>query len=81
MGLLGLIVGLPFAPVRGVIALSEIIRDRVDEEMRHPASARKELEAAEEAREVGEISAAEEAEVQQEVIDRMTQRKPTEGKG
>lgn len=80
MGLLGFILGLPLAPVRGVIALTEVIRDRVDEEMRHPASARKELEAAEEAREVGEISEEEEAEVQQDVIDRMTAQKPTERK-
>ena len=68
---LSTILTLPLAPVRGVIALAELIRRRVDEELRHPASARRDLEAAEEAHQAGEISAEEQAAVQQGVLDRM----------
>lgn len=72
MGLVTLVLGLPVAPVRGVIKLSELIQERVDQEMYAASSAREDLEAAEEARAAGEISPDEEAEVQQEVLDRMT---------
>jgi Gas vesicle protein G len=73
MGLLSLVLGLPAAPVRGLVALAEVIQDRVNQEMYDPASVRQELEAAEEARMAGEISPEEEAEVQQGVVERMTQ--------
>jgi len=73
MGLLTLLLGLPLAPFRGVIKLGEVIQDRVNAELTDVSSARHELEAAEEAREAGEISAQEEAGVQQDVVDRMTE--------
>ena len=78
MGLVSAIVGLPLAPIRGVLALGELIRKRVDEEQRNPAAVRRELEAAEEARAAGEITSDEEAEAQQRALDRVTAR-PTEG--
>ncbi|HVV12797.1 gas vesicle protein GvpG [Amycolatopsis sp.] len=71
MGLLSNVFGLPLAPVRGVLALGELIRRRVDEEMANPASVRRELEAAGEARAAGEISSDEEADAQQRVLDRL----------
>lgn len=71
MSIISLILGLPLAPFRGVIALGEVIQDRVNQELHDPASARRELEAASEARAAGEISADEEAEIQQEVVNRM----------
>jgi hypothetical protein len=71
MGLVTGILGLPLAPVRGVLALGELIRKRVDEELHDPASVRRELEALEEARAAGEISAEEEAEAQQQVLNRL----------
>lgn len=71
MGLLTGLLGLPLAPVRGVLALGELIRRRVDEELYNPASIRRELEALEQARAAGEISAEEEAEAQQRVLDRL----------
>lgn len=76
MGLLTLLLGLPLAPFRGVIKLGEVIQDRVNAELTDVSSARHELEAAEEARESGEISAQEEADVQQGVVDRMTEPAP-----
>ncbi|MDQ0380513.1 gas vesicle protein GvpG [Amycolatopsis thermophila] len=71
MGLLTTIVTLPLAPLRGVISLAEVIKRRVDEELADPAAVRRQLEAAEEAREAGEISAEEETEIQQHVLQRL----------
>lgn len=71
MGVVGAILGLPFAPVRGVLAVAELIRRQVDAELYHPASVRRELEAAAEAQALGEISPEEEAERQQQVLNRL----------
>jgi len=71
MGVVGAILGLPFAPVRGVLAVAELIRQQVDADLYHPASVRGELEAVAEARALGEISPEEEAERQQQVLNRL----------
>jgi hypothetical protein len=71
MGLVGLIVGLPLAPVRGVIALGRLIQERVEHELRDPSSIRRSLEQAEESRAAGEISGEEEAEIQEHVVGRV----------
>ena len=76
MGLLSGIAGLPLAPLRGVLALGELIRRRVEEELVAPASVRRDLEAAEDARAAGEISGEEEAETQDEVLARLTSPPP-----
>jgi len=72
MGLLSFIVTLPLQPVKGVISLAELIQRQVEEELHNPASARRALEELEEARERGEISAEEEEQAQQAILDRMT---------
>ncbi|MGV9864025.1 gas vesicle protein GvpG [Rhodococcus koreensis] len=72
MGLLSFIAGLPLAPVRGVISLAELIQRQVEEELHNPASARRALEELEDARAAGEISAEEEEQAQQAILDRMT---------
>lgn len=81
MGLLTVIFGLPLTPFRGVIKLGELIQERVDAERTDLTSARHELEAAEAAREAGEITADEEREIQHDVVDRMTDipSQPTNG--
>ncbi len=68
MGLLSGIVMLPLAPVRGVVRLAEVIQRQVEQEMRNPASTRRQLEQLEEARERGEISANEERQLQQQIL-------------
>jgi len=73
MGLLSAVLGLPLAPVRAVISLGEVIQRRAEEEMYSPASVRRDLEAIEGARAAGEISAEEETELQQQVLNRLTQ--------
>lgn len=72
MGLLSFIVTLPLAPVRGVISLAELIQRQVEEELHDPATARRALEELEEARAAGEVSAEEEEQAQQTILDRMT---------
>jgi hypothetical protein len=68
MGLLSWIVGLPVAPVRGVVALGRVIHRQVEQEIHDPASVRRRLEEAEEARAEGEMSEVEEAEIQREAV-------------
>lgn len=72
MGLISFIATLPLAPMRGVIALAEVIQRQVEEELHNPASIRRDLEELEEARARGEISAEEEAQAQQEILHRLT---------
>ena len=72
MGVLSFIVTLPLAPVRGVISLAELIQRQVEEELHDPAAARRALEELEDARAAGEVSAEEEEQVQETILDRMT---------
>lgn len=69
MALLSWILLFPLAPVRGVVAIGELIQRQVETEMHNPATARKQLEGLEVARERGEISAEEEDRVQDEILD------------
>ena len=72
MGLLSFIVTLPLQPVKGVISLAELIQRQVEEEMHNPAAIRRALEELEEARARGDITAEEEEQAQQALIDRLT---------
>ena len=69
VGLFTAIVTWPLAPVRGVISLAEVIQQRVDQEMNNPAATRRQLEELEEARERGEVSAEEEKQAQDAIIE------------
>jgi hypothetical protein len=69
MGIFSSLVTWPLAPVRGVMTVGELIQRRVQQEMRNPATARKQLEALEVARERGEVSPEEEDEAQHAILD------------
>jgi len=69
MGIFSGILMLPLAPVRGVIRLGEVIQGQVEQELRNPANTRRQLEELEEARERGEISADEEKQVQEQILE------------
>jgi hypothetical protein len=71
MDLLTLLLGLPLAPVRGLISIAEILREQAEQELYDPNVARRQLEELSEQRSDGEISADEEAEKQQQILDRM----------
>jgi hypothetical protein len=87
MGLFTAIFLAPLAPVRGVIALGEVIERQVQQELHNPARARRQLEELQEARERGEISAEDEAQGQGEILASRTSPKkpmtppPEEGSG
>lgn len=68
MGLLSGTLLLPLAPVRGVVKLAEVIQRQVEQELHNPARIRRQLEELAEARERGEISAAEEKQAQQDIL-------------
>ncbi|MEV4245924.1 gas vesicle protein GvpG [Streptosporangium canum] len=71
MDLLGLTIGLPFAPIRALIRIGELIQEQAELEMRHPAAVRRRLEELEEARLSGEISEEEEARATAEILEQM----------
>ena len=78
MGLLSWTVGLPLAPVRGVIALGKVIQQQADSELTEPASVRRRLEAVEEERARGEISPEEAAQREESITGALIRKKPGE---
>ena len=75
MGLLTGLLGLPLAPVRGVVWLAEQIRDHAEEQYYDPVRIRAELERVDEARRAGEISEEEAAELENELLQRLMVRR------
>jgi hypothetical protein len=73
MGLLSFV----SAPVRGVIRLGSLIQRQAEQEKHDPAVVRRQLEEIDDRRATGEITVHEEAEAQQQVLDRMTGRSET----
>lgn len=78
MGLLSWTVGLPLAPVRGVVAIGKVVQRQVDAELTDPASIRRRLEALEEERASGEISEDEAARREESITGALTRTKPRE---
>lgn len=74
MGIFSAILGLPLAPVRGVLWIGEVIRQQVEEEMFSPAAMRRDLEAVEEALRSGQMSEEEAERAEDAIIKRMTGR-------
>lgn len=71
MGLLSGLLGLPLAPVRGVVWLAEQIRDQAEEQYYDPARIRAELELVDAARRSGELPEEECAELENELLQRL----------
>jgi len=77
MGFFSAIVLSPLAPARGVIWLGEVIQRQVEQQLHDPANTRRQLEALQEARERGEMTAEEEKQAQQQILQaRMTPKSP-----
>jgi hypothetical protein len=68
MGIFSGIVLLPLAPVRGVVWLAETIQRQAEQQLHDPANTRRQLEALQQARERGEITAEEERQAQQQIL-------------
>ena len=73
MGLLSLPFRLPFLPVQAVVRLAEIIQEEAERRYYDPATIRRELAEIERARAAGEISEKDTAQLQNEVVARLTQ--------
>jgi gas vesicle protein GvpG len=68
MGLFAGLLGLPLAPVRGVIWLAEQLEAEAARQQTDPGAVRRQLEDLDEARQSGEISAEECAQLQEELV-------------
>jgi gas vesicle protein GvpO/gas vesicle protein GvpG len=77
MDLLLLTIGLPFAPVRAVIGIAEILRREAESELYDPADVRHQVEETDRAVEAGEMSREDANQAQTEAIARLVA--PTAG--
>ncbi|MFI7104995.1 gas vesicle protein GvpG [Nonomuraea sp. NPDC050227] len=68
MGLGTLLFGWPLMPLYAVVKLGELMRDQVERELHDPAVVRRRLEAVEQARADGRISAEEEDRAVEEIL-------------
>ncbi|MDR3033106.1 MAG: gas vesicle protein GvpG [Kitasatospora sp.] len=71
MDLLTLLFRLPLLPLRGFVQLGEVLHEQAERELRDPASVRRQLEEAEQARESGEASDRDVAHIQGQAVDRL----------
>lgn len=81
MSLLTLPFKLPLLPLKGVLRLAELIEEEAQRQLTDPARLRRQLENIEEARQVGEISDEEAAELQGEVVMAYTQARQRQAGG
>ena len=76
MGLVTGLLGLPLAPVRGVIWLAEQVLEQAEEQSLRPrARIRAQLEQVDEARRSGELSEEECVEIENELLQRLMYRR------
>ena len=80
MGLITGLLGLPFAPIKGTIAVAEQIRRQAEEEYYDPAKIRRELEKVERLRDTGELTDDEATAIEDELVERLlvSQTRPQE---
>ena len=71
MDLLTLLFRLPLMPLRGFVQLGEILHDQAERELRDPASVRRQLEEAQQARVSGEMSDRDVAHVEGQAVGRL----------
>ncbi|WP_181783395.1 gas vesicle protein GvpG [Pseudonocardia pini] len=75
MGLFSGLLGLPLAPVRGVVWLAEQIQGQAEEQYYDPARIRVELDRVDQARRSGELSEQECTELENELLQRLMVRR------
>lgn len=76
MGLLTLLLRLPFLPLRGFIHIAELIGEQAERELRDPARVRRELEDAQRQRATGGISEDELSRIEYEATGRLLTPQP-----
>jgi hypothetical protein len=75
VGLVTGLLGLPLAPVRGVIWLAEQVLEQAEEQFYDPARIRAQLEQVDEARRSGELSEEECVAIENELLQRLMYRR------
>lgn len=75
MGLISGLLTLPIAPVRGVVWLAEQILDQAEDQYYDPARIRAQLERVDEARRSGELTEEECAALENELLQRLMERR------
>jgi Gas vesicle protein G len=75
VGLVTGLLGLPLAPVRGVIWLAEQVLEQAEEQFYDPARIRAQLEQVDEARRSGELTEEECVEIENELLQRLMYRR------
>jgi chorismate mutase len=75
VGLLTGLLGLPLAPVKGVLWVAEQIHDHAEQQYYDPVRIRAQLERVDEARRAGELSDAEAADLENELLQRLMVRR------
>lgn len=75
MGLLTGLLGLPLAPLKGVMWVAEQIHDHAEQQFYDPVRIRAQMERIDEARRAGEMSDAEAAELENELLQRLMVRR------
>jgi hypothetical protein len=78
VGLVTGLLGLPLAPVGGVIWLAEQIRDQAEQQYHDPVRIRAQLEEIDEARRAGRLSEEECDELENELLQRLMARRASE---
>ena len=71
MGLISGIVGLPLAPLRGVVAVAEQVRQQAEKDFYDPQRIRDELAEVDRLRESGQISEDEATAWEDQLVDRL----------
>jgi hypothetical protein len=74
MDLVTLTIGLPFAPLRGLLAVARVLQEEAERQLYDPSVARRELEELEEQRDSTVIEGEVVDEAQQAVVDRLLRR-------
>ena len=75
MGLVTGLLGLPLAPLRGVMWLAEQVLEQAEEQYYDPARIRAQLDQVDEARRSGELSEEECVEIENELLQRLMHRR------
>ena len=74
MGLLTGLLTLPLAPVRGTMWIAELLSEQAERELRDPELIERQLAAADEAYDRGELTEEEHAEIEEELLGRLLSR-------
>lgn len=71
MNVFSMILGLPLAPVRGVLAIGRVLQQEAEQQLYDPSRVRREIEEIESAQAAGDLSAEDAERKEEEVLGRV----------